>query len=97
MESLAKRKCLLEEVPVSGKRERGADDEQLLKGSPARLRNSELHSRESMAAADGSLTSPESPWVVVGGGPGGKRIIRGELSITWRLAVCITLLDETVS
>ena len=36
MESLAKgKKCLLEEVPVSGKREERADEEQLLKMSTA--------------------------------------------------------------
>lgn len=60
------------------------------------MRNAEFYSRESMAVVDGFFILFESFWVVVGGGLGGKRIIRGEFLIIWRLVVCIILLDEIV-
>lgn len=70
MESLAKgKKCLLEEVPVSGKREERADEEQLLKMSTACPRfPAAPQPGESTAAEGGSCIAPISYRFVLGGG-----------------------------
>lgn len=94
MESLAKRKkCLLEEVPVSGKREERADEEQLLKMSTACPRlPAAAQPGESTAAEGGFPVLHLTLQVCAGRKPGGKSITKGDLSVNWMLTICIALL-----